>query len=189
MCGDKRSVDRTRRDFLAAWGRGYAGPIPCGACTACCHYPGIVVDEKRDRKRLAHLLTERSPDGELVLQRRRTEPAFISVSGDAPSISSGPRFAAPSTAASSPRWALSSAAAPITKRRVGSSPGVRERTTKPGAVERDAARPTVSCFVPYRGVGSKLGSRTNPRFLGAIGKERGPPFKAVSSPIGRGVTC
>ena len=32
--------------------------------------PRIVVDEKRDRKRLAHLLTERSPDGELVLQRR-----------------------------------------------------------------------------------------------------------------------
>jgi Fe-S-cluster containining protein len=28
------------------------------------------VDEKRDRKRLAHLLTERSPEGELVLQRR-----------------------------------------------------------------------------------------------------------------------
>src|SRR5882757_10425979 len=64
----KRSVDRTPRDFLAAWGRGDAGPVPCGACTACCHYPGIVVDEKRDRKRLAHLLTERSPDGELVLQ-------------------------------------------------------------------------------------------------------------------------
>jgi hypothetical protein len=34
------------------------------------YYPGIVVDEKRDRKHLAHLLTERSPDGELVLQRR-----------------------------------------------------------------------------------------------------------------------
>ena len=28
------------------------------------------MDEKRDRKRLAHLLTERSPEGELVLQRR-----------------------------------------------------------------------------------------------------------------------
>jgi hypothetical protein len=70
MGGDKRSVDRTPRDFLAAWGRGDAGPVPCGACTACCHYPGIVVDERRDRKRLAHLLTERSPDGELVLQRR-----------------------------------------------------------------------------------------------------------------------
>ena len=66
----KRSVGCTQRDFLAAWGRGDAGPVPCGACTACCHYPGIVVDEKRDRKHLAHLLTERSPDGELVLQRR-----------------------------------------------------------------------------------------------------------------------
>jgi hypothetical protein len=70
MCGDKRSVDRTPRDFLAAWGRGDAGPVPCGACTACCYYPGIVVDERRDSKRLAHLLTERSPEGELVLQRR-----------------------------------------------------------------------------------------------------------------------
>ena len=70
MGEDKRSVDCTPRDFLAAWGRGDAGRVPCGACSACCHYPGIVVDEKRDRKRLAHLLTERSPDGELVLQRR-----------------------------------------------------------------------------------------------------------------------
>jgi Fe-S-cluster containining protein len=70
MGGDKRSVDCTPRDFLAGWGRGDAGPVPCGACTACCYYPGIVVDEKRDGKRLAHLLTERSPDGELVLQRR-----------------------------------------------------------------------------------------------------------------------
>ena len=71
----------------------------------------------------------------------RTEPAFISVSGVAPSMSSGPRCAVPSTAASSPRWAWSSAAAPITKRRAASSRGVREGTTKPGAVERDAARP------------------------------------------------
>jgi hypothetical protein len=55
MGGDRRPVDRTQRDFLAAWGRGDAGPVPCGACTACCHYPGVVVDEKRDRKRLAHL--------------------------------------------------------------------------------------------------------------------------------------
>jgi hypothetical protein len=66
----KRSVGCTQRDFLAAWGRGDAGPVPCGACTACCYYAGIVVDERRDRKRLPHLLTERSPDGELVLQRR-----------------------------------------------------------------------------------------------------------------------
>ena len=38
--------------------------------SVCCHYPAVVVDERRDRKRLARLLTERSPDGELVLQRR-----------------------------------------------------------------------------------------------------------------------
>jgi hypothetical protein len=71
----------------------------------------------------------------------RTEPAFTSESGVAPSMSSGLPSAAPSTAASLPRWALSSAVAPVTKRRAGSSPGVREGTTKPGAVERDAARP------------------------------------------------
>ena len=44
--------------------------VPCRPCSACCHYPGIVVDEKRDLKRLPHLLTERSSEGELVLQRR-----------------------------------------------------------------------------------------------------------------------
>jgi hypothetical protein len=30
MCGDKRSVDRTPRDFLATWGRRDAGPVPAG---------------------------------------------------------------------------------------------------------------------------------------------------------------
>jgi Fe-S-cluster containining protein len=70
MSGDKRSVDCTPRDFLAAWGRGDAGPVPCGACTACCHYAGIPVDKKRDRRRLPYLLTERDADGGLVLQRR-----------------------------------------------------------------------------------------------------------------------
>ena len=43
MGGDKRSVDRAPRDFLAAWGRGDAGPVPCGACTACCYYPGTSI--------------------------------------------------------------------------------------------------------------------------------------------------
>jgi hypothetical protein len=47
MGGDKRSVDYTPRDFLAAWEGGDAGPVPCGACRACCHYPGIVVEEAR----------------------------------------------------------------------------------------------------------------------------------------------
>jgi hypothetical protein len=37
MGGDKRSVDRTPRDFLAAWGRGDAGLVPCGACDALVH--------------------------------------------------------------------------------------------------------------------------------------------------------
>ena len=44
----KRSVGRTQRDFLAAWWRGDAGPVPCGACSAC-YYEGIPVDKKRDR--------------------------------------------------------------------------------------------------------------------------------------------
>jgi len=67
----KRSVDHTPQDFLAAWWRGKAGPVPCAGCSACCYYPGIPVDKKRDHSRLPHLLTERSHDGELVLQRRR----------------------------------------------------------------------------------------------------------------------
>ncbi len=66
----KRSVGCTKQDFLAAWWRGDAGPLACGDCSACCHYDGIPVDEKRDRKRLPHLLTERNADDELVLQRR-----------------------------------------------------------------------------------------------------------------------
>ena len=70
MGGDKRSVDCTRRDFLAAWWRGDAGPVPCGACSAFCYYDGIPVDKKRDRRHLSYLLTERDADGGLVLQRR-----------------------------------------------------------------------------------------------------------------------
>ena len=66
----ERSVDSSAQDFLEAWWRGEAGPVPCGTCSACCHYAGIVVDEKRDAARLPHLLTERAADGALVLQQR-----------------------------------------------------------------------------------------------------------------------
>src|SRR5215469_6951400 len=66
----KRSVNCSARDFLEAWGRGKAGPVPCAGCSACCYYAGVPVDKKRDRSRLPHLLTERNHDGELVLQRR-----------------------------------------------------------------------------------------------------------------------
>ena len=66
----KRTVDHTPQDFLAAWWRGNAGPVPCAGRSACCYYAGIPVDKQRDRSRLAHLLTERKHDGELVLQRR-----------------------------------------------------------------------------------------------------------------------
>ena len=101
----KRSVNRSTRDFLDAWWRGDAGPVPCAGCSACCYYAGIPVDEKRDRKRLPHLLTERNADGELVLQRPQTVPAFTSGSRAVPSTSSGLRFAAASIAAPSRRWA------------------------------------------------------------------------------------
>jgi Fe-S-cluster containining protein len=66
----KRSVNSSTRDFLAAWWRGDAGPVPCGGCSACCYYDGIPVDKKRDRRRLPYLFTERDADGGLVLQRR-----------------------------------------------------------------------------------------------------------------------
>ena len=66
----KRSVNSSTRDFLAAWWRGDAGPVPCGGCSACCYYDGIPVDKKSDRRRLPYLLTERDADGGLVLQRR-----------------------------------------------------------------------------------------------------------------------
>jgi uncharacterized protein len=73
----KRRVDRTSEDFLAAWWRGDAGPVPCAGCFACCYYEGITVDKKRDNRRLPHLLTERNADGELVLQRRRADGACV----------------------------------------------------------------------------------------------------------------
>lgn len=69
MAEIKRTVNRAAQDFLAAWWRGDAGPVPCASCSACCYYDGIPVDKKRDRRRLPHLMTERNRDGELVLQR------------------------------------------------------------------------------------------------------------------------
>lgn len=66
----KRIVNRSAQDFIDAWWRGNAGPVPCGGCSACCHYAGIPVDMKRDKGRLLHLLTERTRDGDLVLQQR-----------------------------------------------------------------------------------------------------------------------
>jgi hypothetical protein len=70
MSQTRRKVNCSAKDFLAAWWRGDAGPVPCGHCSTCCYYEGIVVDRKRDRRRLPHLLTERNADGDLVLQRR-----------------------------------------------------------------------------------------------------------------------
>jgi uncharacterized protein len=70
MNDEKRAVNRSAKDFLAAWWRGDAGPVPCGSCTACCHYTDIAVDEGRDQRRLGRLLTKRSPTGGLVMQSR-----------------------------------------------------------------------------------------------------------------------
>ena len=70
MSQTTRTVSCSAQDFLAAWWRGDAGPVPCSGCTACCYYAGIPVDAKRDRRRLPHLLTERNADGELVLRQR-----------------------------------------------------------------------------------------------------------------------
>jgi Putative zinc- or iron-chelating domain len=70
MTRTRRTVNCTAKDFLAAWWRGNAGPVPCAGCSACCYYEGIPVDKKRDRQRLLHLMTERNADGDLVLPRR-----------------------------------------------------------------------------------------------------------------------
>ena len=155
----KRSVDRTRRDFLAAWGRGDAGPVPCCACMACCHYPGIVVDEKRDRKHLARLLTERSPDGELVLQRRPDGACVHLGERGCTVYEQRPAVCRTFDCRVFAAMGLVERCGPDHQTPGGSSQGVRERTTKPGAVERDAARPTASCFVPYRRVWVQVGSR------------------------------
>ena len=70
MDSERREVDRSAKDFLAAWWRGETDPVACGTCTACCHYPEIAVDERRDKRHLAHLLTKRNTTGELVMQSR-----------------------------------------------------------------------------------------------------------------------
>ena len=121
----KRSINCTPWDFLAAWGREGAGPVPCGACTACCHYPTVIVDEKRGRKRLARLRTERSPDGELVLQRR-SDGACVhlgtqgcTVYEQRPAVCR--TFDCRIFAA---MRLVERCGAPITKRRIGSSPGI-----------------------------------------------------------------
>jgi Fe-S-cluster containining protein len=41
-----------------------------GGRSACCHYAGIPIDKKPDRRRLPHLLMARDRDGSLVLQQR-----------------------------------------------------------------------------------------------------------------------
>jgi len=70
-------VNCSARDFLGAWWRGKAGPVPCAGCSACCYYAGVPVDKKRDRSRLPHLLTEgRNGRGglaasELIVRRLR----------------------------------------------------------------------------------------------------------------------
>jgi hypothetical protein len=105
------------------------GRCPGGACTACCHYPGIVVDEKRDRKRLAHLVTERSPDGELVLQRRSDRACVhlgergCTVYEQRPAVCRTFDCRIFAAMGLVKRWA------PITKRRAGSSRVVGEGTT------------------------------------------------------------
>ncbi|HEV2099158.1 MAG TPA: YkgJ family cysteine cluster protein [Stellaceae bacterium] len=63
-------MNGTAQDFIAAWWRGDAGPVSCGTCSACCHYEGIPVDRKRDRRWLPYLLTEQNRDGDLVLRQR-----------------------------------------------------------------------------------------------------------------------
>lgn len=137
----ERSVDCTPRDFLAAWGRGDARRVPCGACTACCHYPGIVVDEKRDRKRLAHLLTERSPEGELVLQRR-SNGACVHLGGRGCTVyEQRPAVCRTFDCRVFAAMGLAECCGPNHERRAGSSRGVSERTRRCGAVERDAGRP------------------------------------------------
>lgn len=117
-----RIVNRSARDFLAAWSRGDAGPVPCGACSACCHYSGIPVDAKRDKRRLPHLLTERNADGDLVL-RQRADGACIHLGERGCSVyDQRPGVCRSFDCRSSLRWGLSSTARPATRHRIGSSP-------------------------------------------------------------------
>jgi hypothetical protein len=84
MGGDRERWTGTTAQWTAlrgtSWRPGGAetrGLSRGGACTACGHYPDIVVDEKRDRKRLAHLLTERALMASWCSSGAQTELAFI----------------------------------------------------------------------------------------------------------------
>jgi hypothetical protein len=66
----KRSVSCIPRGFMAAWGRGDAGPVPWRRMYGLLPLPRRRRGREARWKHLARLLTERSADGELVLQRR-----------------------------------------------------------------------------------------------------------------------
>jgi hypothetical protein len=100
----KRSVNSFTRDFLAAWWRGDAGPVPCGGCSACCYYDGIPVDNKRDRRRLPTCSPSGTPMADWCSSDARTAPALTSGRSAVRSTSTGHRPAAASTAAPSRRW-------------------------------------------------------------------------------------
>ena len=87
--------------LTAAWFRG-----PLRRLLGLPLLPGIVLDEKRERRRLPHLQTERNADSDLVLRRGANGACVHLREAAAWSTSTGLRFAALSIAASSRRWAF-----------------------------------------------------------------------------------
>jgi hypothetical protein len=66
----KRSVNCSARDFLAAWWRGDAGPVPCGDCSACCYLRGHPRGQEARSETLALPADGAEYRRRMVLQRR-----------------------------------------------------------------------------------------------------------------------
>jgi len=101
----KRSVNCSTRDFLAAWWRGDAGPVPCATARRAAITRASLCTRSAIGNACPTCWRSGTPMANWCSNGAQTAPAFTSGSGAAPSMSTGLRFAGASTAAPFRRWA------------------------------------------------------------------------------------